>query len=72
MGGIAVIIFIIVVVVAVSRRRRIVTGRRVYTTPNISGQTINTQYGSQQMAGKHTLLQTIVVKPSLHSLVPSK
>ena len=50
-GGIAVIIIIIVVVVAVSRRRRIVTGRRVYTTPNISGQTIIPQYDSQQMAG---------------------
>ena len=50
-GGIAVIIFIIVVVVAVSCRRRNVTGRTVYTTPNISGQTIITQSGSQQMAG---------------------
>lgn len=49
-GGIAVIIFIIVVVV-VSCRRRNVTGRTVYTTPNISGQAIITQSGSQQMTG---------------------
>ena len=69
---IAVIIFIIVVIFVVSFRRRNVTGRTVYTTPNISGQAIITQSGSQQMAGKHTLLQTLVVKPSLHSLVPSK
>jgi hypothetical protein len=46
-----VIIFIIVVVVAVSCRQRNVTGRTVYTTPNISGQTIITQSGSQQMTG---------------------